>query len=58
MKQFEVCTEEKIARVYIVTAETADDARAKFIDGTYDKEMPGECIDCEVVDVFEVEATA
>lgn len=58
MKQFYVCTEEKMTRSYVVTAETADGARAKFDAGEYDKELPGECVDCEVVDVVEVETAS
>ena len=53
-KQFEVCTEEKVTRSYLVNADSAEEAREKFEAGDYVRESPSECIDCEVVDVIEV----
>lgn len=55
MKKFEVCTEEKVTRSYLVRAANESDARAKFEAGEYDRETPGETIDCEVVEVVEVQ---
>ena len=53
MKLFEVATEEKVARVYFVRAENEAEARKKFMEGDYERETPGEAIDCEIVDVIE-----
>jgi hypothetical protein len=58
MKLFEVVTEEKVARVYFVRAESATEARKKFEGGEWERETPGEVIDCEVVDVVEAFATS
>lgn len=54
MKRFEIYTEERVARTYIVTANSAKEARAKFENGEYDRESPGEAIDCEVKDLAEL----
>ena len=53
MKLFEVVTEERVARVYYVRADNAYEARRKFDAGEYERETPGEAIDCEVLDVVE-----
>lgn len=55
MKLFDVVTEERVGRSYTVRAENAKDAREKFDRGEYEKESSGEALDCEVVDVVEVE---
>lgn len=55
MKQWYVCTEEKVARSYLVRADSEAEARNKFEAGEYERESPGETIDCEVVDVLELD---
>ena len=55
IKKFDVLTEEKVMRSYRVRASCEAEARAKFIAGEYDRETPGEAIDCEVVEVVEVQ---
>ena len=55
MKTFSVVTEERVGRSYTVRAESADAAREKFERGEYDVENPGEALDCEVIDVVEIE---
>lgn len=54
MPKFEIYTEEKVARTYIVTAATEKEARTKFMNGIYDSESPSEALDVEVVDVVEM----
>lgn len=53
MKTFLVVTEEKVGRSYSVKADSAEEAKEKFERGEYEKEHPGEALDCEIVDVFE-----
>lgn len=54
MRTFEVYTQETVTRSYIVQADTADEARQKFEAGDYERENPGETIDCEVRGVVDL----
>ena len=59
MKLFEVATEEKVAKVYFVRAKDAAEAHKKFIAGEYEREVTGEALDCEIVEIIEaVDQTA
>lgn len=55
MAKFHIHTIESVGRSYIVTADNEDEARAKLERGEYDKESPGEALDCEIVDVEELQ---